>query len=204
MENTATQNHLSYEEDGEEKDNAEDCSQTLELRALKESTLSRFTPEAKKSVNLIMDELLCETLFNIHKELKLGVLDPRRIDPDYRRRCSTPTLILMAEHLNITKPTQEVECPKCFVSVKCLLLSKHLALCMNPHQNTYSYSSRSSSRIARQRIQEGFKTTYEETKTDSEDERVKTKKRSNNKGKKSTPVKSVRDLQPDDLTYLPS
>jgi len=193
MENTAMQNNFTYEiddDDEEESCDEENSTQILELRALKESTLSRFTPEVKKSVNLIIDELLCETLFNIHKELKLKVLDPRRFDSDYRRRCNTPTLIVMAENLNITKPTQEVECPKCFVSVKCLLLSKHLACCMNPHQSTYSYSSRNSSRIARQRIQEGFKTTYEETKNDSEDERVKPKRRSN-KAKKSG-IKSIR------------
>ncbi|XP_022178268.1 uncharacterized protein LOC111039195 isoform X2 [Myzus persicae] len=192
---------LSFEDD-EEVYEEEENTHILELRAKKESTLSRFSSDVKKSVNLIIDELLCETLFNIHKELKLGVLDPRRFDFNYRRRCNTPTLILMAEHLNITKPTQEVDCPKCFVSVKCLLLSKHLACCMNPSQSTYSYSSRNSSRIARQRIQEGFKTAYDESKNDSEDERVKPKKRIN-KGKKST-VKSVRDLRSEDSTYWPS
>jgi len=181
MENTAMPIHLSLEE---EDQNEEERTRILELRAKKESTLSRFTPEVRKSVDLIIDELLCETIFNIHKELKLGILDPSRFDSNYRRRTHTPTLVNMAEQLNITKPTQEVECPKCFVSVKCLLLSKHLALCMNPDQSTYSYSSRNSSRIARQRIQDGFKTSYDESKNDSDDERVKPKRRSN-KGKKT-------------------
>jgi len=192
MENNDMRSQLSYKEHDEKKEghDEEESTRILELRAIKESTLSRFTPKVTKSVTLIIDELLCETIFNIHKELKLRVLDPRRFDSNYRRRCHTPTLVHMAEHLNITKPTQEVDCPKCFVSVKCLLLSKHLALCMNPQQSTYSYSSRNSSRIARQRIQEGFKTAYDESKTDSDDERVKPKKRIN-KGKKST-VKSVR------------
>ncbi|XP_008178720.1 uncharacterized protein LOC100572385 [Acyrthosiphon pisum] len=176
MENTAMRMDLSREE--------EESAHILELRALKESTLSRFSPQVRKSVTLIIDELLCKTIFNIHKELKLGVLDPRRFDSNYKRRTHTPTLENMAEHLNITKPTQEVECPKCFVSVKCLLLSKHLALCMNPDQSTYSYSSRNSSRIARQRIQQGFKTSYDESKDDSDDERVKPKRRSY-KGKKT-------------------
>ncbi|XP_022176254.1 uncharacterized protein LOC111037797 [Myzus persicae] len=192
MENNGMRIHLSYEEDDKKKEdcNKEDCneeesSRILELRAIKESILSRFTPKVTKSVTLIIDELLCETIFNIHKELKLRVLDPRRFDSNYRSHCHTPTLVHMAEHLNITKPTQEVDCPKCFVPVKCLLLSKHLALCMNPHQSTYSYSSRNSSRIARQRIQEGFKTSYDESKNDIDDEQVKPKRRSN-KGKKST------------------
>ncbi|XP_060879288.1 uncharacterized protein LOC132951479 [Metopolophium dirhodum] len=180
MENTAMQINLSREE---EDHNEEESTHILELRAIKESTLSRFTPQVRKSVTSIIDELLCETIFNVHKELKLGVLDPRRLDSNYRRP-DTPTLVNMAEHLNITKPTQVVDCPKCFVSVKCLLLSKHLALCMNPNKSTYSYSSRNSSRIARQRIQEGFKTSYDESKNDSDDERVKPKRRSN-KGKKT-------------------
>jgi len=176
--------------DEEEVNKEEESSPTLELRAIKEAALSKFTPECKKRVDLIVDEMLCDTIFKIHKDLKLGILDPSRFDSNYRRRCNTPTLVHMAENLNITKPTQEVECPKCFIPVKCLLLSKHLALCMNPHQNTYSYSSRNSSRIARQRIQEGFKTAYDESKNDSDDERAKPKKRSN-KGKKST-IKSAR------------
>jgi hypothetical protein len=188
MESTAMRIHLSFEED--EDYDEEESTHILELRAIKESTLSHFTPETRKTITLIIDELLCEIIFNIHKELKLRVLDPRRFDSNYNRRCHTPTLVHMAEHLNITKPTQEVDCPKCFVPVKCLLLSKHLALCMNPHQSTYSYSSRNSSRIARQRIQEGFKTAYDDSKNDSDDERVKPKRRSN-KGKKST-IKSIR------------
>lgn len=190
------QTHLSCKKDDNEQEekeedyDEEESTDILELRAMKESTLSRFTPKVTKSVSLVIDELLCETIFNIHKELKLRVLDPRRFDSNYRRRGHTPTLVHMAEHLNITKPTQEVDCPKCFVSVKCLLLSKHLALCMNPQQSTYSYSSRNSSRIARQRIQEGFKTASDESKNDSDDERIKPKKRSN-KGKKST-IKNMR------------
>jgi len=194
MENTSMKIPFTYEidddEEIEEVYDPDNSTQILELRDLKRCMLSRFSPEVKKSVNLILDELLCETLFNIHKELKLKVLDPRRFDDDYRRRCNTSSLIVMAENLNITKPTQEVACPKCFVSVKCILLSKHLACCMNPHQSTYSYSRRNSSRIARQRIQEGFKITCEETKIDSEDERVKPKRRSS-KGKKPI-IKSIR------------
>jgi len=196
MENTAMRIHSSCkkgdEEDEEENYNEEESTHILELRALKESTLSRFSSEVTKSVTLIIDELLCETIFNIHKELKLRVLDPRRFDSNYKRNCLTtltPTLVHLGEHLNITTPTQEIECPKCFVSVKCFLLSKHLALCMNPQQSTYSYSSRNSSRIARQRIQDGFKTAYDESKNDSDDEQIKPKKRST-KGKKST-VKNI-------------
>jgi len=194
---TAMRRHLPFadydEEDNyieEEDNNKDEETRILELRALKKSTLSRYTPEVRNKVDLIIDELLCETIFNIHRDLKLGILDPSRYDSNYVRRSNSPTLVNMTEQLNITKPTQEVDCPKCHVPVKCLLLSKHLALCMNPHQNTYSYSSRNSSRIARQRIQEGFKTAYDESKNDSEDERAKPKRRSN-KGKKTT-VKSVR------------
>jgi len=194
---SAMRRHLPFadydEEDnymGEEDIIEEESTEILKLRAEKEAALSRFSPEVRKSVDLLLDELLCKTIFNIHKELKLGILDPSRYDSNYVRRVNTPTLVHLAENLNITKPTQEVDCPKCFVPVKCLLLSKHLALCMNPHQSTYSYSSRNSSRIARQRIQEGFKTAYDESKNDSEDERAKPKRR-NNKGKKST-IKSGR------------
>ncbi|CAI6353361.1 unnamed protein product [Macrosiphum euphorbiae] len=194
---TAMRRHLpfaDYDEEGnyieEEDNNKDEETRILELRALKKSTLSRYTPEVRDKVDSIIDELLCETIFNIHRDLKLGILDPSRYDSNYVRRSNSPTLVNMTEQLNITKPTQEVDCPKCHVPVKCLLLSKHLALCMNPHQNTYSYSSRNSSRIARQRIQEGFKTAYDESKNDSEDERAKPKRRSN-KGKKTT-IKSVR------------
>jgi len=189
MENTAMRLHLSFDEDEDYYDE-EESTHILELRALKEAVLSHYSFETRTRITLIIDELLCETIFNIHRELKLRVLDPRRFDSNYNRRCHTPTLVLMAENLNITKPTQEVDCPKCFLPVKCLLLSKHLAQCMNPHQNTFSYSSRNSSRIARQRIQEGFKTAYDESKNDSDDEKVKPKRR-NNKGKKST-MKSIR------------
>ncbi|XP_015363399.1 PREDICTED: uncharacterized protein LOC107161486 [Diuraphis noxia] len=193
MENTAVQIHVSRKKDEEDKEEdycEEENTHILELRALKESILSRFSSKVTKSVTFIIDELLCETIFNIHKELKLRVLDPRRFDTNYRRNCLTPTLVHMAEHLNISTPNQEVECPKCFISVKCFLLSKHLALCMNPQQSNYSYSSRSSSRIARQRIQEGFKTAYDESKNDSDDEQIKPKRRST-KGKKST-IKNIK------------
>lgn len=172
--------HLSNKE--EEDFNEEERTHILELRALKESKLSRFTPEVRKAVTLIIDELLCETIFNIHKQLKLGILDLKRFDSNYVRRTHTPTLLNVAERLNITKPNQEVDCPHCFVPVKYPLLSKHLVLCMNLHQSN-SFSSRNSSRIARQRIQESFKTSYDKSKNDSDDERVKPKKRSN-KGKR--------------------
>ncbi|KAL4135232.1 hypothetical protein QTP88_006856 [Uroleucon formosanum] len=168
----------------DDEEDSDEATNVLQFRAKKQLVLSQFSDEVRKRVDLIIDEVLCNTLFNIHRELKLGIFDLSRLNPNYKRRSNSPSLVLLSESLNITKPTQEVECPKCFIPVKCLLLSKHLALCMNPHQSTYSYSSRNSSRIARQRIQEGFKTTSDESKNDSDDERAKPKKR-NNKVKKS-------------------
>lgn len=160
----------------------EERIRNLKLRALKEVTLRRVSPDIRKLMTKIFDELVCEVVFQYHMELNISVANPKR----YNRHSRIPdeSLLHMAEELNVIKVNQDVDCPKCFVLVKCLWLSKHLAGCMNPHQSTYSYSSRNSSRIARQRIQEGFKTCYDESKIDSEDERIRPKKRSN-KGKKN-------------------
>lgn len=158
----------------------------LKLRCIKKITLRRFSPEIKNTITKIIDELVCEVVFQIHMELNIGIYDPKL----YNEPSNSPdeSLMCMAEELNIIKVNQDIDCPKCFIMVKCLWLSKHLAVCMNPQQSTYSYSSRNSSRIARQRIQEGFKTSYDESKNESDDERVKPKKR-NNKGRKTKGVR---------------
>ncbi|CAI6352694.1 unnamed protein product [Macrosiphum euphorbiae] len=77
---TAMRRHLpfaDYYEEGnyieEEDNNKDEETRILELRVLKESTLSRYTPEVRKKVDSIIDELLCETIFNIHRDLKLGI-----------------------------------------------------------------------------------------------------------------------------------
>lgn len=160
----------------------EERNRILKLRTLKEITLKCVSPDIKKLMTKIFDELVCEVVFQYHMELNISVANPNR----YSRQSRTPdeSLLSMAEELNVIKVNQDIDCPKCFVMVKCLWLSKHLAGCMNPHQSTYSYSSRNSSRIARQRIQEGFKTCYDESKVDSEDEKIRPKRR-NNKGKKN-------------------
>lgn len=167
----------------------EEPIRVVKLTALKNLSLLRYSPETRNTITKIIDELVCEVIFQIHMELNIGVANPDR----YCRRSMSPpneTFLNMAEELNVIKVNQDVDCPKCFVLVKCQWLSKHLAVCMNPHQSTYSYSSRNSSRIARQRIQEGFKTSYDESKNDSDDERVKPKRRVN-KGRK-TKVKCIR------------
>lgn len=163
----------------------EERNRVLKLRALKEIALKRFSPVVRNTITYIIDEKVCELIFEFHMELKISASVPKR----YIQCGGTPnqSLLHLADELNFTKVNQDIACPKCFVLVKCLWLSKHLAGCMNPHQSTYSYSSRNSSRIARQRIQEGFKTSYDDTKNDSgDDERVKAKKRSN-KGRKTKP-----------------
>lgn len=154
---------------------------SLKLRALKAITLKKYAPEVRKTITKIIDELVCEGIFQIHMELKTGMCDPKKF---FSRHIPEEPLRTMAEELDIIKANQDVNCPKCSIVVKCLGLSKHLAVCMNPQQSSYSYSSRNSSRIARQRIQEGFKTSYDESKNDSDDEKVKPKKR-NNKEKKN-------------------
>lgn len=118
-------------------------------------------------------------------ELSTSVADPCSYDSDIHEQ--DPTLSFLCDDLNIIKLNQDIDCPKCCVLVKCIWFSKHLAGCMNPHQSTYSYSSRNSSRIARQRIQEGFKTSYDESKNDSDDEKVKQvkPKKRNNKGRRN-------------------
>lgn len=168
----------------------EENKRILKLRALKEITLNRFSPEIRNTINILFDELVCEVIFQIHMEYKSRLADPKwynRLSPTYDE-----TLINMANNLNINKVNQDVDCPKCYVQVKCLWLSKHLAGCMNPQQSTYSYSSRNSSRIARQRIQEGFKTSYDESKLDSDDDRRTKPKKRNNKAKKTTKIKNVK------------
>lgn len=166
----------------------EEKIRTLRLRTLKKISLRQYTSEIKDKINTMFDELVCEVIFQIHMELNVSVTDPYWLNQ--RARTPDTSLLYMADELNIIKVNQDIDCPKCFMLVKCLWLSKHLAGCMNPHQSTYSYSSRNSSRIARQRIQEGFKTAYDESKNDSDEEKVKSKKRSN-KGRK-TKIKSVR------------
>lgn len=165
----------------------EERIRVLKLRALKDITLRRFSPEVRKTIDTLFEELVCELLFELHMDLNLKVYDPKWFR---RNRSPDSTLCYLTEELNILKVNQDIDCPKCFVVVKCLWLSKHLAVCMNPHQSTYSYSSRNSSRIARQRIQEGFKSVYDESRNESDDERVKSKRR-NNKGRK-TKHKGVR------------
>jgi len=137
----------------------------LRLRALKKIKLRHFSYEIKNCFIKLIDELVCEVVFRIHMELNIRVADSKL----YKKRIRKPnrSLLYMAEDLNVIKINQDIDCPKCFVLVKCLWLSKHLAGCINPHQSNYSYSSRSSSRIARQRIQEGFKTCYDESKTEN-------------------------------------
>lgn len=161
----------------------EERIRVLELRALKEKTLAPYSREVRETVDRIIDELVCEKIFEIHMELKLNVYVPKQAQSS---RVPDESLNSLADELNILKVNQDIECPKCSVPVKCHWLSKHLAGCMNPQQSTYSYSSRNSSRIARQRIQEGFKTVYDESKNESDDERAKSKKR-NNKGRKTKP-----------------
>ncbi|XP_025425545.1 SAGA-associated factor 11 homolog [Sipha flava] len=154
---------------------------SLKLRAVKSMILKKYSPEVRKTLTKMIDEIVCENIFHMHMELKLGMCDPKQF---FRRHVPEEPLRTMAEELDIIKANQDVNCPKCNIDVKCLGLSKHLAVCMNPKKNNYSYSSRNSSRIARQRIQEGFKTSYDESKNDSDDEKVKPKKR-NNKEKKN-------------------
>lgn len=168
----------------------EERIRVLKLRALKETTLRRFSPEIRNTITKIIDELVCEVVFQIHMELNISIADPNLCNQTSRK--PDESLLYIAEDLNIIKVNQDVDCPKCFMLVKCLWLSKHLAGCMNTQQSTYSYSSRNSSRIARQRIQEGFKTSYDEAKIDSDDERTKPKKRSN-KGRK-TKLKTVKTV----------
>lgn len=153
----------------------------LKLRLLKKITLRNFSAEIRNAITKIIDELVCEVIFQIHMEINIGMTDPKL----YSKHSITTdeSLAYMTENLNITKVNQDIDCPKCCIMVKCLWLSKHLAVCMNPEQNTYSYSSRNSSRIARKRIQEGFKTSYDELKNDSDDERVRSKKSINKKRK---------------------
>lgn len=154
---------------------------SLKLRAAKAVTLNKYAPEVRKRVDKILDELLCENIFDMHMRLKTGMCDPKQF---FKRHVPEEPLKSMAEELDIIKGNQDINCPKCNIVVRCFGLSKHLAVCMNPQQSCYSYSSRNSSRIARQRIQEGFKTSYDESKNDSDDDKVKPKKR-NNKDKKN-------------------
>lgn len=154
---------------------------SFKLRTIKAIILSQYSIQVRRALNKIIDELVCENIFQIHMQLKLGMCDPKQF---FRRHIPEEPLRTMAEELDIIKANQDVNCPKCNIEVKCLGLSKHLAVCMNPKKNTFSYSSRNSSRIARQRIQEGFKSSYDESKNDSDDEKIKPKKR-NNKEKKS-------------------
>lgn len=149
---------------------------TKAARSKKKLNLSHYLPRTRQFVFYTIDELVCRIIFQFHMQLKLGIEDPN----GYRSRSISPiedTFIHLYDELNVVKVNQDVDCPKCGILVKCQSLSKHLAVCMNPHQSTYSYSSRNSSRIARQRIQEGFKTSYDEAKNDSDDERVKPKRR---------------------------
>lgn len=153
----------------------------LKLRETKAELLKDFSTEVKDSVNKLLDELLCEQIFNFHMELKTGILNPKYFGD--KRPDIDEELAELASKFNITKTNDEVPCPSCHVPVKCHWLSKHLAVCVRPaHSSSLSFSSRNSSRIARQRIQEGFKTSYDDTKGDSDDEKP-------NKGKKRKRVK---------------
>lgn len=153
----------------------EDRIGILKLRAIKKSQLKHFSYEVKNTFIKLIDELICEVVFRIHMELNIKIADLKL----YRQHFHEPnrSLVYLAQDLNIIKVNQDVDCPKCFVLVKCLWLSKHLAGCINPEKNNFSYSSRSSSRIARQRIQEGFKTCYDECKTGSNNVRMRSKRK---------------------------
>ncbi|XP_050527897.1 SAGA-associated factor 11 homolog [Daktulosphaira vitifoliae] len=173
---------------------------TRKLRLAKRNALKRFPSKVTRAVDLFFEELICEAIFQFHMELNVNTYDPKDVavcsslfnkTSGYNiggggKHARDETLTRMADELNINKINQDIECPKCSAVVKCPWLSKHLAQCMNPHKNNYSLSARNSSRIARQRIQDGFKTGVDETKNDqeSEEERTPTKKR-NNKTKKA-------------------
>lgn len=159
----------------------EERIQVLRLKALKETNLKQFSSVVRNTINKIIEELVCEVVFKFHIELRNLDTDPYS---NLVSRTPNASLLSMGERLNIFKVNQDIDCPKCFMLVKCLWLSKHLAGCMRSEDGIYTYSCRNSSRIARQRIQEGFKTSYEESKNDSEDEKIKPKRRSN-KGRKA-------------------
>ncbi|VVC28360.1 Hypothetical protein CINCED_3A012867 [Cinara cedri] len=167
-------------------DDEENKKFILNFRASKEIALSCFSPDVRENMTKIFEEMLCEFLFDIHMELRMNIADPKWFSAPCDEMMDTK-LLELAINLNITKGNQDVECPNCCILVKCPWMSKHLAGCGNSQQNTYSYSSRNSSRIARQRIQEGFKTSYDESKLDDDDDdkqiKIKPKKR-NNKTKK--------------------
>lgn len=146
----------------------EEKIRVLKSRSLKEITLNRFNPETRKTVTQIFEEIVCELLFEFHRELNLGVYDPQPFGrppslPD-------PSLMYLNEELNIKKVNQDINCPKCFAVVKCFWFVKHLALCMNPDQSSFSYSSRSSSRKARMRIKACFKSVNNESSNGNDDD----------------------------------
>ncbi|XP_050433570.1 uncharacterized protein LOC126841264 [Adelges cooleyi] len=154
--------------------------------------LKRFSPVVLSAVDSFFEELLCDAIFDFHMELNLETYDPKDVMPNDPNDVPDEALCRMTDELNINKINQDIDCPKCCTLVKCPWLSKHLAHCMNPHKHNYSHSARNSSRIARQRIQDGFKTGVEESKNghESEDEPLPSKKRSNKS--KKTKFKGVR------------
>jgi len=168
--------------------NEEPCSPTDDINSHRAKYLKKLNFFIKKTIRHWIEEFVCEIIFRVHMELNISVVDAER----YNRRNRIPhrSLLHMADELNAMRANQDVDCPKCFVFVKCLWLSKHLAGCINPHQSTYSYSCRKSSRIARQRIQDGFKTCFDEPKTENcNSVRIRPKRHSNKKKKKKRSVR---------------
>lgn len=120
-------------------------------RALKENVLNRFSMETRDATTKIIDELVCEVLFQIHMDINTGMADPKFYSK-CDRTSSDESLIDMTKLLSINSLNQNIHCPKCLTKIKCMWLSRHLFMCLNPHIATYS--NRACSRLARKRIQD--------------------------------------------------
>lgn len=147
-------------------DEGEDIN-VIKRRYIKQIKLKRFSPEVREAVTRDIDELVCEIVFRIHMELKLGISDPKRFGQ--RDWTPKPSLLALGEKLDVTRANQNVDCPKCAGPVRTMWVSRHLVICMKPENSHYSASGRSSSRVARQRIQESFKKPIVDAKNDSGD-----------------------------------
>lgn len=167
-----------------EPNEEEEADRVSKNRALKDIILSKFSTEVKDIANQIFDELVCEVLFDVHRDLKLGIYVPgskKNIPP-----MSDDRLVTVVSELNIRSKTNMVYCELCKSSVKIAMFSRHLFKCWNVNNEKTSFSVRTSSRVARQRIQENLKVEKRRSNSvkSSEDKVVQPKPETKRKNKR--------------------
>lgn len=98
------------------------CISNLNILKLK------FSLETRKTVTKLIDELMCEVLFQIHMQINIGIAHPIFYNNCYKKQPDVP-LLNLAKSLNIKPLHKKINCPKCSIKINCSSISRHLEYC---------------------------------------------------------------------------